>query len=268
MFVDGEARTPSPSGARARAARRLLPQLSDPKSEPLRLLRGTPSELGDHDAKRLRTLAPLDDADVAEAAPPRLLLLPQLPQPSRRTQRPAGGEPHDEQLAGIAQGGASPSPIFRATPPMPPDLPLPAHHTAGRPRVEEERVMTPTSVASPPTSSSNSPAPPFCCEGAGSTAPGGAPPPYRQDAALSSSPPWFMQQSQIFPSHLATAAGSRSPCTPPDRVILHVPTPGAPRQNTCLESWERMAMTHGGSSEWGDGEENAVERDDMDEDIE
>jgi len=45
-------------------------------------------------------------------------------------------------------------------------------------------------------------------------------------------------------------------CTPAHRIIGRVPTPEAPRKFARLESWEIKAMTHGGSSEWGDDEDS------------
>mmetsp|Transcript_33128 Transcript_33128/g.92960 ORF Transcript_33128/g.92960 Transcript_33128/m.92960 type:complete len:182 (+) Transcript_33128:77-622(+) len=46
------------------------------------------------------------------------------------------------------------------------------------------------------------------------------------------------------------------PSTPPEQVIRHVKTPGAPcrGRGTPLEDWEAAAMEHGGSSEWEDAD--------------
>lgn len=52
---------------------------------------------------------------------------------------------------------------------------------------------------------------------------------------------------------LGAMESSAEPYTPPTGIRCGPPkTPGAPRRLKRLESWEKRAMMHGGSSEWGD----------------
>lgn len=66
-------------------------------------------------------------------------------------------------------------------------------------------------------------------------------------------PPWIDLSSNDY-------LDGQGCSTPRDRIIVSVATPTAPHPGRMeiLESWERLAMTHGGSSEWGDSEDDAT----------
>mmetsp|Transcript_40774 Transcript_40774/g.87555 ORF Transcript_40774/g.87555 Transcript_40774/m.87555 type:complete len:314 (+) Transcript_40774:174-1115(+) len=288
MFQDHCTRTPSPRSKPTR--RELLPQFSAPKDPDLNRSAasgrtaggGATDDSGDKTptvaAKRFRPSPLVEDIDagftswrreplaarnrIAEAVH-RLPPLPAVPLGFH----PAVEEPVDEADSDQIPLVAAPAFPFAPAPALALAAAPAAVAAAGagagqqavpfqqlpqfQPRVYEDRVMTPTSVASTVSSTTGD-----RCAGVAAT-----PVPSRCYSRFGATSPALFDQrgGSVAGEPVAApatpsprAGGNPSPTTPPNRHRPRASTPGAPKPCRYLASWEKMAMTHGGSSEWED----------------